>query len=362
MISRYLAAGALVAGALFAAVPASAAPATSRAVGTLLSVSCASTSHCWAAAQDGAGAAIVATVDGGDAWHVEYTTTRFDDVSDLACTSDTHCLAIADAEEGAEAKFLETTDGGEIWTVHAAPKLAIAEAVSCANGSDCWAVGYAANRVDAAVAHTTDGGAVWAAQPVPKLETAMSNPFGISCASSVDCLVTGDGTLTTANGGRTWTEHAGPEGPLGPVACPSTEDCYGVLDVTSAIPSNEETSVYTSTDGGAAWRVALSGPRRVAGLGGISCPSTSRCVAVGGGYTPERGGKDTLYAVSETTATGGRNWAEVELAGVQYLYADSCVTGTTDCIAVGSLNGTAGVVMKSTDDGATWTREPLPKV
>ena len=340
-------------------VAASAAPAPKLTV--VSAVSCASTNDCWAGADLADGATIIATTDGGASWHVQYTTTRLSGISAIDCTSGGHCVAIASATEGTTATFLTTTDGGTAWELYPAPKsLAIPESLACPSRLDCWAVGLAVNRVDAAVARTTDGGAAWVPQPIPPLVTAMSAEFGISCPSVVDCLVTGEGVLATDNAGKTWAKHAVGGVPLGPVTCPSTRDCYAIFDVTSAIPANEETFVYTSTDGGLKWADTLPDPTDVSGLGGISCPSTATCVAVGGGFTPRPGGSDTLYALSETTTAGGRKWAEVKLAGDRYLYGDSCAWATTFCLAVGALHDGSGAIVRSTDDGVTWAAERVP--
>jgi photosystem II stability/assembly factor-like uncharacterized protein len=351
------------------AIAASAGPAAAAPTGptgptaltAVTAVSCASATHCWAGASDAKGSAIIATADGGATWRVEYTTPRYD-ITAIDCTSAAHCLAIGYPAEGSSAAFLETTDGGKVWSAHAAPRsLALPAALSCANGSDCWAVGLADDRFDAAVARTTDGGRVWTPDSIPALETAMSSPFGISCASPADCVVTGQAALTTTNGGKTWTKHAAAEGvPLGPLTCPSTRDCYAVFNVTSAVPSNESTYLYTSTNGGVTWKDVLSNPRHVAGLGAISCPSTSTCVAVGYGYTPRGNGTDTLYGLSELTSTSGRHWAESTVAKAQALFADSCVVKTRDCIAGGETSAGA-VILKSANDGVTWTSEPLPR-
>jgi photosystem II stability/assembly factor-like uncharacterized protein len=363
---RACAIGGLVAaaavGIAVAALPAAARTASTGPTLTgITAVSCASATHCWAGAYDAKGSAIIATTNGGVTWRVEYTTARFDDVASIDCTSATRCLAIGDVDEATSAAFLETTDGGKTWSVHATPRpMALAGSLSCANGSDCWAVGVAPNRTDAAVARTTDGGRVWTAESVPAVYTAMSSPFGISCASAADCVVTGDATLTTTNGGKTWARHAAAGVPLGPVSCPSTRDCYAVFNVTSAVPSNEETFLYTSTNGGVTWKDVLPTPRHVAGLPGISCPTTTTCVAVGNGDTPRAGGADTLYGLSELTSTGGRHWAQTTVAKAQTLFADSCAAGTRDCIAGGQTSAGA-VILKSVNDGATWTSEPLPK-
>jgi photosystem II stability/assembly factor-like uncharacterized protein len=363
---RACAIGGLVAaaavGIAVAALPAAARTASTGPTLTgITAVSCASATHCWAGAYDAKGSAIIATTNGGVTWRVEYTTARFDDVASIDCTSATRCLAIGDVDEATSAAFLETTDGGKTWSVHATPRpMALAGSLSCANGSDCWAVGVAPNRTDAAVARTTDGGRVWTAESVPAVYTAMSSPFGISCASAADCVVTGDATLTTTNGGKTWARHAAAGVPLGPVSCPSTRDCYAVFNVTSAVPSNEETFLYTSTNGGVTWKDVLPTPRHVAGLPGISCPTTTTCVAVGNGDTPRAGGADTLYGLSELTSTGGRHWAQTTVAKAQTLFADSCAAATRDCIAGGQTSAGA-VILKSVNDGATWTSEPLPK-
>ncbi len=351
------------AGVAIATWPVPAAAATPPPTLTAITaVSCASATHCWAGGLDAKGSAIIVTTNGGVTWRADYATTRFDDIDSIDCTSATHCLAIGDVAEGTSAAFLETTDAGAVWSVHAAPRsLALPEALSCANGSDCWAVGFAPDRFHASVARTTDGGTVWTAESIPALETAMSSPFGVSCASSADCVVTGEAALTTTNGGRTWAKHAVPGGvPLGPVTCPSTRDCYAVFNVTSAVPSNEETFVYTSANGGVTWKDVLSQPRHVAGLGGISCPTTTTCVAVGDGYTPRGGGADTLYGLSELTTTSGRHWAQTTVAKAQALFADSCAAATRDCIAGGRTSAGA-VILRSANDGGTWTSEPLPK-
>lgn len=357
--------GAVAATIAGAAVPAAAA--ASRATGStpltaITAVSCASATHCWAGAADAKGSAIIATSNGGTTWHVQYTTARFDDVVGIDCASAVSCVAIGYESNGAGTAFLETTDGGTAWSVHAAPKsLALAQALSCANGSDCWAVGLAGNRADAAVARTTDGGRDWTAQAIPKLQTAMSSQFGVSCSSSVRCLVTGEGTLTTTNGGKTWASHGTADSaPLGPVTCPSATDCYAVFNITSAVPSNTETFVLSSANGGVTWKYVLSDPLRVVGLNGISCPSTTVCVAVGDGYTTRRNGADTLYGLSEFTSTGGRHWARTPVGKAQELSAVSCAAGTRDCIAGGETSPGA-VLLRSTNDGLTWTSEPLPR-
>jgi photosystem II stability/assembly factor-like uncharacterized protein len=347
------------------AAPATAAPTTATTAPTLTeisAVSCASATHCLAGAAYAKGSALIATTNGGATWRVEYTTTRFDAIVGIDCSSAAHCLAIGDVDEGASAAFLETTDGGAVWTTRAAPaSLALAGALSCVNDSDCWAVGLAKDRFEAAVARTTDGGRVWTAESIPAITTAMSSPFGISCASAADCVVTGEASLTTTNGGKTWARHGTPGGvPLGPVTCPSTSDCYAIFNVTSAVPTNEETFLYTSANGGVTWKDVLSAPRHVISLDNVSCPATTICVAVGDGYTPRAGGYGTRYGLSELTSTSGGRWAQTTVTKPLALLAVSCPVNTRDCIAGGETSSGA-VVLRSANDGVAWTSEPLPR-
>jgi hypothetical protein len=326
-------------------------------------VSCVSVTRCWAGATDAAGSGIIVTADGGFHWSVQYRTTSFSHIGDIDCTSASHCVAAGDTDSGSGAGFLETTNDGKTWTARSAPKsMAIVDAISCAGNLDCWAVGQGKEPMAAAVlARTTDGGRVWTSESIPRITTAM-NPgsFGISCPSEERCVVTGAGTLTTGNGGRKWTKNVNSHDPvLGPVDCPSIRDCYAVFDVTSAIPSNEETFVYRSTDDGATWKRVLNDPHRVLDLSGISCPSASTCVAVGGGYTQGADGKVTFYGLAERTTDRGRTWAEARVRGTENLLADSCAAGTRDCVA-GGLAATRGVIRRSTNDGASWAQEALP--
>lgn len=347
-----------------AAGPASAAPTATAAPGltAVTAVSCATAARCWAGATDAKGAVIIATANGGASWHVQYATAKLSYMVAVDCASTERCVALGEKTGSLAPAFLATTNGGTAWSSHPAPKsLALPEALSCANGSDCLAVGLAGDRLHAAVARTTNGGRTWTSDAIPKLETAMSSSFGVSCPSSAHCLVTGAGTLTTANDGKTWTRHPNPgQAPLGPVTCPSVKDCYAAFNVTSAVPSNTAAFLYRSTNGGVSWRRVLAQPRHVVALTGISCPLTSACVSAGFGYTPRKNGNDTLYGLSLRTSTSGSHWTQTTVAKVQGLYAVSCVAKTRECVA-GGYGGNRAVVLRSANDGATWTSAPLPR-
>ena len=127
----------------------------------------------------------------------------------------------------------------------------------------------------------------------------------------------------------------------------------------SQVPTLPAAAAVTPT-----WQTT-AGYTPLANVSAVSCApnataSTTTCVAVGYGYTPRRNGTDTLYGLSELTSTSGRHWAESTVAKAQALFADSCVVKTRDCIAGGETSAGA-VILKSANDGVTWTSEPLPR-
>jgi hypothetical protein len=74
-------------------------------------------------------------------------------------------------------------------------------------------------------------------------------------------------------------------------------------------------------------------------------------------------------SIVETTTDGGRTWAESSVPDGASLGTVSCAVGTTNCTAVGtevppgaSYGGSrsTGDVLKTDDDGSTWTEGSLP--
>ena len=130
-----------------------------------------------------------------------------------------------------------------------------------------------------------------------------------------------------------------PQG-LGSVSCPTTSFCVA-LDSTGY--------VVTSTDPGGGADAWSSSPSRIsatAGLFGLSCPSSSLCVAVGGG-------SNEPYVATSTDPEGGSvTWNGSALSGGDQLSAVSCPSVSL-CVAVGY----GGTVATSTDPAggaAAW--------
>jgi photosystem II stability/assembly factor-like uncharacterized protein len=337
-------------------------PYTGPKLTSVLSVSCADAMHCWAGALAGTSgdeSAILASTDGGATWTVQDLIPGVDDLGTIDCPSDTHCLAAGDRVASNEEPplLLSTTDGGATWSMQAMSSGVFAlDAMSCLNDSDCWLVAEKPQGFDLVMA-TTNWGESWTVQDQSSIEVSMGVSYGISCPSTSHCVIVGIGALTTTNGGSTWQKHTFPQsatspGELNVLSCPSLSLCLAEEDVTSAVAANTLTVIATSQDGGASWQDVKTVNGQV--FRSISCPTTAICLSTS--------------SIVEKTADGGSTWTEAPVPPqASYLDGISCTTGTTDCVAVGSLSGSTGtlssatgIILKTVDDGSTWTEASLP--
>jgi hypothetical protein len=113
----------------------------------------------------------------------------------------------------------------------------------------------------------------------------------------------------------------------------------GAASATWSVPTNEVDAPVVLTPGGAA---GTSG-----NFNAVTCPSTTQCVAVGG--------DDTLQGIAGTTSSAGASWSSSSVeAGLPDLIGVSCAT-TTTCVAVGQ-----GAAATSSDSGVTWSAHAIP--
>jgi hypothetical protein len=335
------------------------------------SVSCADARHCWAGAGTKANdGVILGSVNGGAAWTVQKTIPGMDAVGPIDCPSTTHCLAAGDRVVSLEPPLLvSTTNGGKTWAEHALPEsLSELQALDCVNDEDCWLAGIRFPAGGDVVMATMNFGRSWVVQDRSSIAVSMGVSYGISCPGPAHCVVVGIGALTTGNGGATWTRHSpGAAGELNAVACPSLSRCVAEGDVTSANPEIDSTGIATSGDGGQSWdlRVAKVGGR-VGDLSSLSCPTPATCLSVGNGWTHVAATAPSFpyifWGAVERSSDGGRTWTGFRQPEASSLNGVSCAAGTPDCIAVGQFEQTTGVILRTVDDGSTWTEIPLPKL
>lgn len=129
--------------------------------------------------------------------------------------------------------------------------------------------------------------------------------------------------------------------------------------VGTVLPVVVAMAPFASTPAAAAapWTTVATYPQAQADLLAVSCPSTTRCFAVG--YLGQNGGGRAGAAIV-TTADGGATWTHqvpptIWGPGVSGdLEAIACPS-TTVCFAVGLASGHGGVIIGTTDGGATWS-------
>lgn len=319
---------------------------------TLSGISCSSTTEC---AVSGGGSAsvgdmgfVLTTTDGGATWTSQSLPSSTGNLVGMACPSTTDCYALGEFPPGSSTVgtvVLASTDGGNTWASDPVTSSYGGRAITCPSISDCYVVGSQSGPF---VSQTTDGGATWVSEVLP---TGFSQLTGVSCNSITNCVAVGGGgangqaIVETSDGGATWSLASAPAGiqTLSGVACPSTSDCYAVGD-------GDHSVILASTDGGVTWSQQTS-PVSTS-LSGIDCPTANNCTAIGNGAT------------LGTTDSGATWTVEPGSFAVNRIRAISCPSAS-DCFAAGGpdnnedVNG-GGVIVATTDGGVSWISQTVP--
>ncbi len=263
--------------------------------------------------------------------------------------------------------------------------------VSCVTASDCWAVGRTrytlSEQLEGKVAEPLLehwNGSEWQTTSPPKPAGATSLFLeGISCASSSACVAVGyynNGTnqpLAEIWDGAKWTAGSAAlpsgytKGYLYGVSCGAASDCwaYGKTQVTTVEQGEGKTAApFVDRWAGGSWQAAFAPkPEGVTSitLEGISCASSSACVAVG---SYNNGTNQPLAEIWDGAKWTAGSAALPSGAGKGYLYGVSCGSAT-DCWAYGrtqvtiveQAEGKLAVPFLARWQGSTWQASPVPK-
>jgi hypothetical protein len=205
--------------------------------------------------------------------------------------------------------LIERWDGAA-WTIVSGPE-PVGDAlvgVSCVSASSCFAVGRggAVERFD---------GTRWSVAAAPSPPGA--ELYSISCTSSTSCFATGSAANFAGPAGATmalvehwdgtaWSIVANPipaqaqTVELLGVTCPTASKCVAVGDYSTAFPDEDlrPSNALVEQWNGTTWSIVPSVSPRVAAfpvsptyssLSGVSCAPSTGCLAVGGYATPEAG-------------------------------------------------------------------------
>jgi hypothetical protein len=321
----------------------------------------------------------------GTSWAVQPTPappgSQYSQLLAVSCQSINACTAVGDYSDapggitgpGITYPTLAERWNGRSWILKSSPNAAGAQtsllsAVACASSSSaCTAVGDHANRSGNEVTLAESwNGTSWSLQlsadPTGKATSQLS---AISCSSASACTGVGDyvndtgvqTTLAERRNGSSWAIEQTPN-PAGATAnqllgisCPSVNTCVAVGDDVDAV--GVQTALVERWSHGK-WKIqSTPKPTSAASseLTGISCPSSSSCVAVGN--KANRAG-DSVPLVERWT---GARWviqSTPKEAGT--LSAVSC-SSTDTCTAVGT--GDKGTLAERWT-GSSWAVQPTP--
>lgn len=169
------------------------------------------------------------------------------------------------------------------------------------------------------------------------------------------------GLLGTASAGASYSQSTGATGSWQVTAavpglvpsdltCPTARTCFAVGKSAHA----DIAAASWTTDGGKVWQRRLF-PRQLP-LWGISCASSTVCVAVGGDFYASATGPLTGGSVVVRTANGGQSW-EVDRhppSGVDPRSVSCPTTLVCEAVGVGVGQNPGPTVWRSEDGGRLW--------
>ena len=244
--------------------------------------------------------------------------------------------------------------------------------VSCILATSCVAVGESNDGSSSQTLIETWNGNTWAIVPSPDTSANQQNVLaGVSCTSAMFCAAVGnayngvqDQTLIEMWDGTTWSIIPSPDtsstmfNGLTGVSCTSSTSCVAV----GYFSTGSTLSTLIETWDGTSWSITPSpdtSPTEINLLSGVSCTSPTACVSVGTSNDNVGGRDRTLIetwdgaswsiALSPDTSPSQNN----DLNGV------SCASATS-CVAVGSADATSQVTLIETWDGASWSIASSP--
>ena len=260
----------------------------------------------------------------------------------VSCSSSTACTAVSSYDNEAEntrLALIEAWNGTE-WKIQATPKPTGAKyvwpfGVSCVSSTACTAVGYYVNSSEKQVPLAERwNGTEWTVQATPK----EGQLHGVSCASSTECIAVGEGLSERWNGTE-WSSLTGGGGTS--ISCTSSTFCMSSGGGLAAKKWN-----------GTEWVVeTVPSPTGATSskLSSVSCTSTTACTAVG-----------SYVNSSKATVTLAERWNGTEwsiqttpnpVSGEGALRGVSCAS-SSECIAVGGK-------LSERWNGTEWAIEPL---
>jgi hypothetical protein len=274
----------------------------------------------------------------------------------VTCLSGTFCVAVG--ANGLTTDVIADVWNGSNWSAAVLPKPSDSPyvsllAVSCRSTTDCMAAGYYNDQVGNVHPMTELwNGNSWAIQSTPDPTINGSNAFpdsanlqGITCLPS-GCIAVGhyddnpagiEKTLIETWDGARWSVPSSPnvqgavQNDLYSVSCSDATACTAVGAATTGSNPPQKVTTLAERWDGTSWIIQKTPdpPTTISDFDGVSCNTSTSCVAVGGGG--DDAGGDGYAAQWDGAAWNG----EVPPGTFeQGLYGVSCVSPVS-CVAVG---------------------------
>lgn len=292
----------------------------------------------------------------------------------VSCTAANACTSVGEyVNSGAVEVPLGERWNGSSWSAQAPPSPASALwsellGVSCASSVWCSAVGpYEVSSAHKALAEVWNG-TEWAIQTVPNPSGAISSELlSVSCTSSTACTAVGHYTTSSSSAtladrwdGTSWVAQTPPnpsgatESSLLGVSCTSSTSC---IAVGYYYDSAGERKTLAESWNGESWSIQTTPNREGATrniLLGVSCTSSSACTAVGGDF-PSTGPQETLaerWNGTQWTIQTSQNPSGSEAS---VLHGVSCISAS-ECTTVGDyVKAGVNVTLAERWNGSSWT-------
>ena len=227
-------------------------------------------------------------------------------------------------------------------------------------------VGWAANGSNASIHKTTDGGLTWTlqlAEATPELPGSyyFRNVEFLNESIGFVGTLQGNKFLKTLDGGATWSiiDNITPTPPaICGIDCVGTSTIYacGAYFTSSAY-------IIKSTDSGATWQHIDMGAY-AAGLVEVLFVDENTGYASGVGIESDVPEAPPVGGVILKTTDGGLTWTQIYHTGIpgEYVWKMQILASNPNCMfgSVESVNDLPGKLVRTLDNGATWTSHDVP--
>jgi hypothetical protein len=264
------------------------------------------------------------------------------------------------------------------WSTVNTPKGGGPDGVSCISSTFCMGVGQTYPGTEYAIPTAdTWNGTTWSPTPTPPTRRGQESGLSsVSCTTSTSCMGVGwfgsenpTHTMAETWNGTTWSALSSPnktsayDNWFSGVSCTSSTTCVAVGAYSYG--PNDTPLALAETWNGSAWSIAPAPARsNDSFLTGVSCTRANSCMAVGV-YVNSSGEQVTL-----AEAWNGSAWSVVASpnrplnAWDNYLNGISC-TSPSQCVAVGEAGSTkpgatTSQTLVESWNGSTWSITPSP--